>query len=292
MRHATSVLDEQQIASFERDGFLIARQWLDPGVDILPLQRDLGLLIARAAAACNTTYQIAENPEDFDHGYLQLVAQVPEIAPIVYDMAKNLISFQRLIVSPRLSAVYQQLRGTPLSGSAPGANGIRIDRPGIVKHLSPWHQEFPYQIRSLDGMTFWMPLVPTTLEMGPVTVAAGSHRSGIFPIVDLNGTGDEDLKVGNFTNLRVDDEATIPNRYTVLQPTTKPGDLLIIDNLTLHASAPNLSNRSRWSAQIRYFNFYDPYGTHVRWSGGVKHGKTLSEVNADLQHALSFGVDR
>jgi len=290
MLYLGDTLGGDAVATFARDGFLLARGWLDVERDIVPLQRDLGRLIARAAAACGTKYNLPADPAEFDRDYLELVGSFPDVAPIVYDMAKNLVSFQRLIVSERLSEVFAQLRDTDLYGSAPGACGVRIDRPGVTRHLSPWHQEFPYQIRSLDGLTFWIPLVPITAEMGPVAVAPGSHRDGICRIVDLAGTGDDDLRRGAFENLRVEGEAMIEQRYVVVQPKSIPGDLLLIDNLTLHASGDNAGTRARWSAQIRYFNFHDRYGTHVRWSGGVKHGKTLAQVNAELTSAAAFGV--
>jgi hypothetical protein len=290
MLHMQDALGHDAVATFVRDGFLLARGWLDVERDIEPIQRDLGQLIARAATACGATYDVPSDPENFDRGYLELVASFPDVAPIVYDMAKNLVSFQRLIVSGRLSGVFEQLRGTDLYGSAPGANGIRIDRPGVTRHLSPWHQELPYQIRSLDGLTFWIPLVPITQETGPVAIAPGSQRDGICRIVDIVGSGDDDLKHGAFENLRVEGEAMIEQRYGVVRPVSVPGDLLLIDNLTLHASGCNISTRARWSSQIRYFNFRDPYGTHVRWSGSVKHGKTLAQVNEELTLALAFGA--
>lgn len=275
-----------------RDGFVVLRGWLDPERDIVPLQRELGLLIERAARACGAHYSAPDDPAAFDEGYVALVASHPEIQPLVYDMAKNLVAFQRLIVSERLAGLFRTLRESTLCGTAPGANGVRIDRPGVTRHLAPWHQEFQYQFRSLDGVTFWMPLVPVTEAMGPVVLARGSHRGGVEPLVDTSGSGEADMASGAYGALRLPDEATIPQRYELCAPESEPGDLFAFDFLTLHASGANTGARARWSAQIRYFNFDDDYGARIRWAGGVKHGTTLAQANALLAEARAAALGR
>jgi hypothetical protein len=278
--------------TFERDGFVVLRHWLDIERELEPLQRELGMLIEHAARACGTRYEIPDDPVEFDRDYLTLVAAHPEVQPLVYDMAKNLVAFQRLIVSERLAGLFRALRGTELAGTAPGSNGVRIDRPGDDRRLAPWHQEFQYQFRSLDGVTFWMPLVPVAPEMGPVVLARGSHRGGVEPLVDTSGNGETEMSSGNYGSLRLEDEATIPERYELCAPLSNPGDLFAFDFLTLHASGANVGARARWTVQIRYFNFSDAYGARIRWMGGLKHGTTLAGANALLAEARAAALGR
>jgi Phytanoyl-CoA dioxygenase (PhyH) len=278
--------------SFARDGFVVLRGWLDLERDVMPLQRELGRLIEHAARVCGGRYAAADDPAEFDRGYLELIAAHPDVQPLVYDNAKNLVAFQRLIVCERLNGLYRELRGTELPGTAPGANGVRIDRPGDDRRLAPWHQEFQYQFRSLDGITFWMPLVPVVEEMGPVVLARGSHRGGVEPLVDVSGTGEADMASGAYGGLRLPDEASIPERYELSAPESVPGDVFAFDFLTLHASGPNIGSRARWTAQIRYFNFSDDYGAKIRWMGGLKHGTTLAGANALLAEARTAALER
>jgi hypothetical protein len=278
--------------TFERDGFMVLRGWLDREQHIAPLQRELGMLIAHAARACGSRYEVPADPAEFDHGYLALVAAQPEVQPLVYDMAKNLVAFQRLIVDERLAGLFRALRGTELAGTAPGSNGVRIDRPGDDRRLAPWHQEFQYQFRSLDGVTFWMPLVAVTEEMGPVVLARGSHLGGVEPLVDISGSGEADMASGSYGALRLPDEATIPERYELCAPLSEPGDVFAFDFLTLHASGANVGTRARWTVQIRYFNFSDSYGASIRWMGGLKHGTTLAGANTLLAEARAAALGR
>lgn len=277
-------------AGFAADGFLHLRGWLDIERDIVPLQRELGALIKRVARANGAEHTVPDDPANFELGYLDLVEEHPEVQPLVYDMAKNLVSFQRLIVSERLSELFCGLRGSKLCGTAPGANGVRIDRPGVTRHLAPWHQEFQYQFRSLDGITFWIPLVPISADMGPVVLARSSHRSGVQPLVDTSGTGEAEIASGAYGSLRLADESTIPQRYELCAPESQPGDVFVFDFLTLHASGANVGKRARWTAQIRYFNFDDAYGASIRWAGGLKHGATLARANALVAEARQGAV--
>ncbi len=276
---------ERMRAELAADGYVHARGWLDLDRDIRPLQRELGLLIQRVAHACGAMFEIDPDPAEFDRGYLALVDAFPEVGSLVYDMSKNLVSFQRLIVSEPLAGLYRALRNNALIGTAPGANGVRIDRPGVVKHLAPWHQEFQYQFRSLDAMTFWLPLVPVTASMGPVVLARGSHREGPLPLVDTSGNGESDSLLGDYAGLRLADESTIADRYELFAPPSEPGDVFAFNFFTLHASAPNIGDRARWTVQIRYFNFDDEYGSGIRWAGGLKHGSTLSDANGLIERA-------
>jgi phytanoyl-CoA dioxygenase PhyH len=277
---------------FARDGFVVLREWFDLERDLVPLQRELGLLIEHAARACGARYDVPDDPAEFDRGYLALVAAHPDVQPLVYDNAKNLVAFHRLIVSERLAGLFRGLRETELAGTAPGANGVRIDRPGDDRRLAPWHQEFQYQFRSLDGITFWIPLVPVTQEMGPVVLARGSHRGGVEPLIDTSGSGEAEMASGSYGALRLADEATIPQRYDLCAPESRPGDLFAFDFLTLHASGANVGTRSRWTVQIRYFNFSESYGASIRWMGGLKHGTTLASANALLAQARAAALGR
>ncbi len=278
--------------AFAQDGFIVLRGWLDVERDLAPLQRELGRLIEHAARACGVRHAVPRDPADFDRGYLALVAEHPEIQPLVYDMAKNLVAFQRLIVNERLAGLFRSLRGADLAGTAPGANGVRIDRPGDDRRAAPWHQEFQYQFRSLDGITFWIPLVPVTPAMGPVILARGSHRNGVEPLIDTSGSGEADMANGAYGALRLADEDSIPRRFELCAPDSQPGDLFAFDFLTLHASGANTGDRARWTAQIRYFNFGDPFGTRIRWMGGLKHGTMLAGANELLAQAREAAVAR
>jgi hypothetical protein len=58
--------------------------------------------------------------------------------------------------------------------------------------------------------------------------------------------------------------------------------LIILDYLVLHQSGVNQSCRSRWSMQLRYFNFQEPSGIHDGWQGCYAAGSDLSQMHPEL----------
>jgi hypothetical protein len=49
-----------------------------------------------------------------------------------------------------------------------------------------------------------------------------------------------------------------------------------------HPKGYNVSKRSRWSMQLRYFNFRDPTGIRISWCGSYAAGIDFTRVHPDL----------
>jgi ectoine hydroxylase-related dioxygenase (phytanoyl-CoA dioxygenase family) len=114
--------------------------------------------------------------------------------------------------------------------------------------------------------------------MGPVEVCPGSHKAGLVPVYeDDGGVG----QTGAYA-LRLDREAERLSQYERIAPLTKPGDLLVMDFLTLHASGHNNSDRARWTMQWRLFNFADPVGIKIGWRGSFAAGLKYQDVLPEL----------
>jgi phytanoyl-CoA dioxygenase PhyH len=268
---------------FDRDGFVVFRGLLDVERDVRPLQADLGRLIQRAARVLGEERAIPGDPDRFDDGFIELVARHPRTSGLVYDMAKALVSFQRLCVHEKIVGAFCALRGAEFCGSAEQMCGVRIDRPDN-RFRSPWHQEFPSLFRSLEGITFWTPLTPMTEEMGAVLLSAGSHRDGVHRIDAGEGT-EAEMASGGYENFRIEGEDEVLARHEIVAPLLAMGDVVALDFLTLHRSGINRSQRTRWSAQMRLMNFDDPVGIALGWTGGIKSGKSIRDINAIIDRA-------
>jgi ectoine hydroxylase-related dioxygenase (phytanoyl-CoA dioxygenase family) len=141
-----------------------------------------------------------------------------------------------------------------------------------------WHQEFPAQLRSLDGAVFWSPLIDMTPAMGPVQVLPGSQAEGLL------NTYNDPAGVGKSAAyaLFLENEEQIVAKYPKMEPLLAPGDLIIMNFLLLHQSGYNVSDRPRWSMQFRYFNFADRVGTAIGWKGSFAAGVDFREVLKDI----------
>ena len=259
---------------------LSSQGFFDLKKDIEPIQREIynvvGLILRQ--------YRVPKKrepftPATFDSGYQELIALDRKIGGVVYDAVKQIPAFVRLITHPAFSVIFKALRKDSIPGIAAGGYGIRIDNPNEERFRAPWHQEYPAQLRSLDGLIFWSPLLEIAPELGPVEFCLGSHKEGVLPVYSQDPNNPE--KSGAYA-LTLKNEKELIEKYQHAAPLTSPGDLVILDWLTLHSSGQNISQRSRWSMQIRYFNFAEPTGMSYWWKGSFADGVDFRTIHPEL----------
>jgi len=274
------LLSEAQVAEFKRNGVLILRNFYDLERDIAPIQQAIydliGLLIAKYRLPISRP---AFSPATFDAGYQQLIALNRAYGAEIYDAVKQIPAFVRLVAHPLHDQLFAELRPGSFSAVAAGGYGIRIDNPNEDRFRANWHQEYPAQLRSLDGLVYWSPLVPVTEDMGPVEFCPGSQVEGAVPVHTRDPNNPE--KTGAYS-LTLQGEEALLRKYPHVSPLTSPGDLVAIDFLVLHASGHNRSQRSRWTMQLRYFNFLEPTGQSHGWRGSYAAGVDFRTIHPEL----------
>jgi len=273
------LLSESQRRAFERDGVLVIPGFYDLEKDILPIQRSIydiiGLVLDKYRVAVERAPFSAET---FDSGFQALIATNRAYGGEVYDAVKQIPAFVRLVAHPGHDLLLRELRGTEsIPGVAAGGYGIRIDNPGEDRFRAHWHQEYPAQLRSLDGLVYWSPLLAVSEEMGPVRFCLGSHHLGPIPVTSQNEGG---RSAAYALVLHQEAERIAP--FVQIAPLTRPGDLVVVDFLVLHASGYNRAQRSRWSMQLRYFNFSEPTGRAHGWKGSYAAGVDFRTVHPEL----------
>lgn len=272
-------LTREDIVGYERDGFVLLRGFYDLERDIRPIQRAIGRIIDLVREQHGLASLRSDDPARFDLGFADLIATNRALGGVVYDAVKQIPAFMRLVCSESHEAVYRQLRQLDLVGVAGAGYGIRIDNPNEERFRADWHQEYPAQLRSVDGAVFWSPLVPVDESMGPVRLCVGSHVEGLIPV--LTHDPDHPDKAGAYA-LILSDREQRTGRYPQIAPLMSPGDLLVMDFRTIHASGYNVGRRSRWSMQSRLFNFDDPTGRRIGWCGSFAAGQNFRTIHPEL----------
>ncbi len=274
------LLSQEQIDTFNNEGFLILRSFYDQERELTPIQFGIYSVIEILVRKYGLPIsQEPFHPDAFDSGYQQLIAHDRKIGGEVYDAVKQIPAFMRLVADEKHHTIFSQLRDTNMPGIAAGGYGIRIDNPLEEKFRADWHQEYPAQLRSLDGLVFWSPLVAVSNALGPVRFCVGSHKDGVVPV--LTKDPENPGKQGAYALILKDKEERIA-RYEQVAPLTKPGDLIISDFLVLHSSGYNRGERSRWSMQFRYFNFLEPMGMRIGWRGSFAAGVDFRQIHPEL----------
>jgi hypothetical protein len=267
-----------ELDRFARDGVLILPGFYDLQADIDPVWRGIHAVIGQVMQR----HGLPDNrpPYDaggFDAGYAALIAANRAWGGEVYDAIKQIPAFARLVAHPANEALMRALRPGCVPGLAAGGSGMRIDNPHEDRFRAQWHQEYPAQLRSLDGVVFWSPLLPITPELGPVQLCPGSQREGALAVRAESSNG----RQGAYA-LRLDREQKLLDRYPRLAPLTRPGDLIVMDFLLLHTSGHNRSQRARWSMQFRYFNFAETTGRSHGWQGSFAAGVDFRAIHPEL----------
>lgn len=266
------------VRRFAADGYVLLKGFYNVKQEIEPVQQGIRSIIELVAGKYGVDAPCGTPEEAMVSGQMALVAGSRKYGAEVYDAVKQLPAFLALVANNKNIQLFNQLRAGAMAGIAAGGSGIRIDNPREEKFMAPWHQEFPAQLRSQDGAVFWSPLLPVSPELGPVELCVGSHREGPVPVYeDDGGIG----KSGAY-GLRLDREEERLAKYERVAPLTEPGDLLIMDFLTLHRSGYNSASHPRWSMQFRYFNFADPVGVKIAWRGSFAAGERYQDVLPDL----------
>jgi hypothetical protein len=272
-------LTRSQVDEFHANGVLVLRSFYDPENDLYPILRGIhsiiGLVIKRSGLAVG---QPPFDPQTFDSGYQDLIAADRRYGGDVYDAVKQIPAFMRLVAEPRHESILCQLRNTDLAGIAAVGYGIRIDNPHEERFRAAWHQEYLGQLRSLDGISLWIPLLRINASLGAVEFCVGSHKEGLFKVRAKDPNHSD--KTGAYAVL-LDREEKLVSRYARVAPETDIGDLILLDFLVVHRSGINCSSRARWSMQTRYFNFHDPTGIRIGWCGSYAAGNNVMNVHPE-----------
>lgn len=271
------LLSPDQLAHFHRDGVLVLRNAY-AAEDVAAVQRGIHAVIGRVMQRHGIEDRRAPfAAERFDEGYNALIGLQRSHGAEVYDAVKQIPAFIRLLSHPLHDHLMRQLRPGSEPAIAAGGYGIRIDNPNENRFRAQWHQEYPAQLRSINGLVFWSTLVPMTQEMGPVVFCPGSHQDGLQPLV----RSVDPQRQGAYA-LMLRDETQLLARYPMVAPLTQPGDLVVIDFLVLHASGHNRAGRSRWTMQFRYFDFAHPSGMAHGWKGSFAAGVDFQQIHPEL----------
>jgi ectoine hydroxylase-related dioxygenase (phytanoyl-CoA dioxygenase family) len=235
-------LSAEQLADYDRDGYLVLRGVLPPTV-LDQLRAVFTATVDRLAAQWKAEGLIEDAHQElpFETRFAALRTQNP---------ARFATSWRKTLIDPAVYQLWQlpELVGPvrSLLGDELYAHGVWNGRPRephdpIQKVL--WHQDAHYYKNwdPTDGglVSVWMPLVPVDAESGCLEMAAGSHRSGwierhrgfnrLFTVADeaLEGTDQRAISM-------------------------QPGDVLMFSDTTLHQALHNTSDRVRWSIDIRF----------------------------------------
>jgi len=262
-----SPLTADQLASFERDGFLAIDRLVDPA-DLEEIEAEYDGLLNELVERLYGDGLISEPFADLDFGdrYARIIAECPDlhrffnvslpllnegIDPETFHMHSGAAVFHLMRHEKILDAV-ESVIGPEIYSSP--VQQMRMKPPERLVHsevkghsnvgATTWHQDIVALLPEADEtqqVTVWLAITKATVENGCLASVPGSHREG---------------PKTHCSNLAIASEPQVPDkvmqgRKAVPLP-VKKGGAVLFHKMNVHRALPNLSNGLRWSIDLRY----------------------------------------
>ena len=229
-------LNPSEVDSYRDRGYLLLRQAIKPP-DLASVRALILLLVDRHAGQLYQAGKISCLYEDEPFGQrLALINQQAELGASLWDLTRAFDCPQlfHLICHPVILDSLESLLGAEIAWT--GSYVTRLKLPRNEGTVFPWHQDSQYYgqaTQHLHVVSLWIPLVDVAEDNGCLYVIPGSHKWNL-----LKG--------------QVHTWEEMEQRGQPVALPMRPGDILLLSNLTFHTSKPNNSNNVRWSVDQRY----------------------------------------
>ncbi len=193
----------------------------------------------------------------------------PEAAPPLTALMDQWLNPHRQTGEGSTLTVAQSLR--PLAESLLGTSAVLfqdlllVKRPG--QHEFPWHQDFGFWPVDRElAVVIWVPIKAADSASGALRFAAGSHRLGVRPVVDLHTGAPQDSNL----DLEFDIED-----WPVAVPSYAEGDIAVFSPLIFHSSSAKAggADRPAWSCVF--------LAQEVRWCHANAPNHPLCQITED-----------
>lgn len=267
-------LTPSQVEEFNREGFLVVRDYLDPVTDLDPIITEYAGVLDRLASELHARGEIASTYADLDFSerLIRVCRESGKVLAQHFDFSlpqKNIradtpiwtgeavfhVLRHERILDAIESLIGPEIMSNPVQHvrlKLPEARGIQDEAGQLIQGATPWHQDNGVVLPEADEtdmITVWFPLWDSPVESGCLQVVPRSHRDGLVEHCPLGAAG-----------------AGIPHKLVpsgAVPLPMKRGDVLFLHRRTCHGSLSNLSDRVRWSFDLRYNPTSQPTGRRV-----------------------------
>jgi len=249
-------LSEDQLKQYDADGFLIVRNVFQPR-ELEPLQREIDGLVDDLAHRLQRAGKITNLHEDkgFYHRLTALERDFPGAAVLIHIGGILKPQLAALWSSPKLLEMIEQILGPDIVGHP--VLKLRSKAPAHDLSTVPWHQDTAYLAAGAEHTfqpTAWIPLIDADSQNGTIQVLKGGHKFGKVFQHQL-----ENRKANKASWYLYIEDADLPPGEVVTCEMPM-GSVLLLNQLVPHRSTANLSDRIRWSVDLRWQRPGEPHG--------------------------------
>jgi hypothetical protein len=284
-------LTREQKEHLEEFGFVAVGDVIDPEGVIDPVVGEYAGVLDNLASELFEQGKISSKHEDLDFG--ERVTRIYEESGEVYNgyfdfsLPQNGVKADtpfwagpavfRALTAPGLLDAVETVVGPEIYSNPVQHVRIKVpesraprDEHGNVKFgVTPWHQDSGVVTAEADNtemLTVWFPLMDANIENGCLQVVPGSHTGKLLT---------------HCPGYRETVGLTIPTHMfaanAAMPVPLRKGGALFMHRRTIHSSLPNVSDRIRWSFDLRYHPIGQPTGRSV-FPGFVARSKSRPET--------------
>jgi hypothetical protein len=203
--------------------------------------------------------------DDLDDAYRRLDATDAEASLALRGLGKDLVEYHRFLANEDLARALRALTGARDFQINYDQCLFRIDRPFEEEFAFDWHQDYPYNLLSVNAVTVWAPLTVITSDVGPMQAVPGSHTRLLPVTVDRSFENKSfakhnTIRLADYERLATEFEASCIEVVDI-----NPGDVVLMHSMLVHRSGRNRSNRCRWVVNPRFGELLDPEVVKRNW---------------------------
>ncbi len=216
-------LTEEQITSFRENGHVLLRGVCTP--EEIAAYREV---LNSAAYRFNAETRPIEERDTYGKAFLQVINLWTKDAGV-----------RKYVFSRRFASIASRLMGV---------DGVRLYHDqALYKEAkgghTPWHQDQYYWPLDTDNVvTMWMPLVDVPINVGALTFASGSHKTGFLGHLAISDESHDRW-----------DTLVKEQGYPVQNAPMQVGDVTFHSGWTLHMAPGNSGDYTREVMTVIYF---------------------------------------
>ncbi|HCU72423.1 MAG: phytanoyl-CoA dioxygenase [Chloroflexi bacterium] len=257
-------LTEEQLSHFNDEGYVIARNLLEPAQDLKPVIDEYADILNDLIHRMYSSGELSETYEGlpFHQRTLAVVRDTGHLDPYPFDInvQENLDlsrdsefhfgpAMFRLLRNERLLDAVESILGPEIYSNPVQHVRIKVpehlihpDRRSALNATTGWHQDngvIDKEADETDMLTVWIALTNATERQGCLKLVPQSHSEGLRVHCPIPSEGS-----------RIPPQL-IPEDRVRSVPMSQ-GDVLFMHRRCMHASLTNISDEIRWSLDIRY----------------------------------------
>jgi ectoine hydroxylase-related dioxygenase (phytanoyl-CoA dioxygenase family) len=216
-------LTQEQIARYRENGHVLLRGVCSP--EEIAVYRDV---LHNATYRNNRETRPMEERDTYGKAFLQ-----------VMNLWVNDEATRKFVLARRFAKIAAELMG---------ADGVRLYHDqALYKEAggghTPWHQDqYYWPLDTSITVTMWMPLVDVSIEMGALTFASGSHKTGFLGHIEISDESEA-----------IYDRLVREKGYPIHNDVMRAGDATFHSGWTLHSAPGNASDTDREVMTVIYF---------------------------------------